>query len=43
MEWYQVLGVFVLIIYLIALGGIVGDTNKRVKHIESEFTLEGGK
>ena len=36
--------VFVLMLYLIALGGlIVGDTNRRVKHIESEFTLEGGK
>ena len=43
MELYKIVGLVVLVLYLLALGDKVNDTNKRVKHIESEFTLEGNK
>ena len=44
MELYKIVGLVVLVLYLLALGLLmVNDTNKRVKHIENEFTLEGNK
>ena len=43
MEWYKIVGLVVLVLYLLALGEVVNDIHKRVKHIENEFTLEGNK
>ena len=43
MEWYYTLCWCVLLFYVCFMGLTVLDTNRRVKHIESEFTLEGGK
>ena len=43
MEWYNKICLGLLLFYIWYMGLVGFDTNKRVKHIESEFTLEGSK